>query len=460
MIYTNGNLRGYEALKHTAKELHLKIPELLVLARQNDPFFCGTPTQTEMASWFADLWQRFGYTTGVHLRRVHYRLVNGEKQPKKHNGEAYENTENCWTYLCDAGKQARYLGLVDAHAFEDRRNPDPVQNGGYGEDFGPYLEKPDWIEFDLPSINRNIAWNLSLRVPSMYVAGYDYGDSAQPYHVEVWAEKSSQNDVLLPVCQLYSVNLVTSLGYQSITSVVELLQRVSRSNKPARVLYISDFDPAGDGMPVAVARQLEYWRSEYAPDAEIKLQPVVLTREQVQSYSLPRIPIKETDRSKGKFENKYGEGATELDALQAIYPGELANIITEAILPYRDLQLSQRYQRAEKDAQEVLSEQWEELTDAYQEELSELQKSASDIVQGYQERLSLLNDSLQSELEPISERLDSVRQAIQELVDDFEPELPGLPEPKTPDQDEAAWLFDSEREYFDQLVAYKVRQAG
>jgi hypothetical protein len=40
--------------------------------------------------------------------------------------EAFENTERCWAFLGEASKAARCLGLVDAAAFEDRRNPDPV----------------------------------------------------------------------------------------------------------------------------------------------------------------------------------------------------------------------------------------------------------------------------------------------------------------------------------------------
>lgn len=459
MIYTNGNLRGYEALKHTAKALGEPITNLLALARQNDPFFCGSPTQTEMATWFVSLWQRFSYNSGIHLRRVHYQLVS-QRQPTKHNGEPYENTEGCWDYLCAAGKYARSLGLIDAHAFEDHRNADPIVHAYYAESFGPALQKPEWISFALPSIDSDLAWDLSLAVPRVGVSGYEYSAGCQPYHVEVWAEKSTMNDVLLPLCQRYGVNLVTSVGFQSITSSVELLQRVRANGKPARVLYISDFDPAGDSMPVAVARQVEFWRSTYAPEAELKLQPVVLTAEQVREHRLPRIPIKESDRRKDGFEGRYGEGAVELDALEALYPGQLARIITEEILPYRDLQLERRYQEAGVRAAQRVSEQWRRLTQSHQAELDELQQRAFEIVQSYEERLSLLDANLQGELAPIEERLHGVQQAIQYLLSDFEPDLPTLPEPQAPGQEESGWLFDSERDYFDQLAVYKQRKVG
>jgi hypothetical protein len=119
-------MSGYERIKQLAETRRVKVSDLLVLARQNDPFFAGSPASRAMAEWFATLWQRFGYSTGVHLRRVHYELVSQEKaHRRKHNGKPYENTENDWGYLGHAGKYARYLGLIDPAAFVDRRNPEP-----------------------------------------------------------------------------------------------------------------------------------------------------------------------------------------------------------------------------------------------------------------------------------------------------------------------------------------------
>jgi hypothetical protein len=90
-----------------------------------------------------------------------------------------------------------------------------------------------------------------------------------------------------------------------------------RPGKPTRIFYSGDFDPAGDSMPVAVARQIEFWLQDYAPGADIKLTPLALTRDQVITYQLPRIPIKESDARKAGFEERYGAGAVELDALEA-----------------------------------------------------------------------------------------------------------------------------------------------
>ena len=70
-------------------------------------------------------------------------------------------------------------------------------------------------------------------------------------------------------------------------------------------------------MPVAVAHQIEFWLQDYTPGADINLTPLALTRDQVITYQLPRIPIKESDARKAGFEERYGAGAVELDALEA-----------------------------------------------------------------------------------------------------------------------------------------------
>ncbi len=41
----------------------------------------------------------------------------------------------------------------------------------------------------------------------------------------------------------------------------------------------------------------------------------------------------------------------------------------------------------------------------------------------------------------------------------MEPDLPPLPEPETPPERDG-WLFDSRRNYFEQLMAYKEHQNG
>jgi hypothetical protein len=75
-------------------------------------------------------------------------------------------------------------------------------------------------------------------------------------------------------------------------------------------------------MPVAMARKIEHNLRTNAPDLDIQVRVVLLTKEQCEEYRLPRSPIKESERRAARFEERFGEGTTELDALEALHPGE------------------------------------------------------------------------------------------------------------------------------------------
>jgi hypothetical protein len=476
----NDDYRGHEAIKALAAALGKKngtrgrpvpVATLLAMSTNRDPFYAGLPAQRDRGEWFAALWQRFGYTTGVHLRRVQYRVVSverGQPTPQRHDGSDYENTERCWEYLQDAGAMARYLRLVPADAFEDRRNPEPHIFMQPEELFRPlraWLESLD--EWSLPVIEHELAALIELPLPGIdAVTGYDYHATDQPYHVEVWIEKSTMDDVLVPICEELHVNLVSSLGFQSITGVIKLLQRVCelaricKAGKPARIFYISDFDPAGDSMPVAVARQVEFWIRDYAPGADIKLTPLALTEAQANDYDLPRIPIKEADNRKERFEERYDEGAVELDALEALYPGELAQLVREAIAPYRDQTLRDRLEEAEADARALAADAWAERMAPYREALRTIRQDGRQISARYEDELRGLNDRLQADLAPLRERMDAVRRDVQEKMNSFEVDLPERPAPETDALDEEAWLYSSDRDYLTQLAMYKRRKHG
>ncbi len=442
----------YEWIKNLAKEAGENIPDLLALSRNNDPFVAGTPAHIRDAEWFAEVWERYGFEEGTHLRRVHYLLVSHGGVTGS-SGKPYENTEGCWNDLCTAGRYARYLGLVAPEMFADRRNPEPRLY------MTPREEEPGWVydfkDWTLPRIQSKLSAYMPM--PETWVTGYEYENNLQPYHVEVWCEKSTMNDELRPLCEIHGVNLITGVGFMSITSVVELLGRVESLDKPCRILYISDFDPAGSGMPVGVARQIEFGLLRYSGD--IRLEPLILTPEQVRRYSLPRTPVKDEDKRRGKWEAIHGAGAVELDALQALHPGEFARLVQEGIMSFRDVNLPREARKTEREAQNTLEREIEEARSEYREEVSEIHSEVSEITSRYEQRLEELNDALQAELAHYLPRMETLRHDIQIQVDDARPELPDLPEGHAEPDDEG-WLFDSRRDYMDQLDAYKSRQRG
>jgi len=450
--------RNRMELQTLARSVGRPVKDLLAMSVDADPFAVGTPGQQRDAQWFKTLWDRFQFPQGVHLRRIHYRLLSYALQLP--DGQAYENTWAHYVFLNDAGRYARILGLVAPDAFDDRRHPPPHLHAAARTPPAPFYSVEYFPTWDLPHIDSDLAEQVALTLPAVQVAGYDYDPADQPYWLEVWIEKSTMDDVLLPLCQQLGVNLVTSVGMQSITNTVKLLQRVAAADKPTRIFYISDFDPAGEVMPTAVARQAEFWLAQYAPGADIKLTPLALTHAQVEAYQLPRIPVKDGDTRRGGFEERYGAGAVELDALEALHPGELAQLVTAALRPYLDHTLPARLARVAAFAHNRASVAWSSATETLAHERDAYEAQAHAILRRYEDRLQALDDDLQAELAPLGEALTYLGEAVDAAADALAVELPERPAPEPAVPAERAWLFASERDYLTQLEAYQARKRG
>lgn len=471
---------NYDEIKQLAAEQGIRVSDLCALAPKNDPFYVGRPAEVTAAGWFAHLWGEFGYGRGVHLRRVHYQIVSNEIY--RPDGSRYENTETCWDFLNEAAKWARYLKLVDPEAFVDRRNPEAVL-------FALYPQPDEWNYYDpTPGIAAINPWaEATMNLPDLpdlpelpflpddptyEVSGYV--EVPQAYHVELWVEKSTMNDVLLPLCRRYHLNLVTGAGELSITAVVDFVRRARQAGRPARILYISDFDPAGLGMPISVARKIEFFqRNEGYDDLDIRLHPIVLTPHQIDQYNLPRVPVKNSDLRKTNFEAAYGVGQVELDALEALYPGQLNQIVRQAILQYYDPDLQSAAYDQQGRLNSKLSDTAEAIRDDYQDILGSLNNDYefllnefeatraefSQLVAGFQPKIERHREQLESIFTALqqtrAEMFDEMLDASREVdLDDF-----SLPEPELPDEPDSL-LYDSSRDYMEQLDAYKAQRSN
>jgi hypothetical protein len=251
--------------------------------------------------------------------------------------------------------------------------------------------------------------------------------------------------VLEPLCRWNGCNLVTGLGEMSIPAVRDLILRIARIGKPARVLYISDFDPGGQSMPVAVARKAEWLIERDSLDVDLRLFPIVLTAAQIAEYNLPRTPIKDSELRKASFEQRHGAGATELDALEALHPGALREIVWREIARYRDATLQRRFNQVRDEIRAKLKPIEEEVHAEH----------AQNIV------------ALRGEYEKIREQLDAwredakrVQEAIEEDLDARMPKIGKVPLPQPAVADEPEAMFDSRRSYSEQLFAYKRHKNG
>jgi hypothetical protein len=452
---------SHQNIKKMAKNMKVKVTDLIALAPKNDPFYIGTRNHKIVASWFKQWWYLLGYYKGkkAHLRRMHYQILSTQSlTPQMHDNTPYLNTDKCWEYLCDASRYARLLGLVDPALIIDKRNPAPVY---------PELNSPcdplltiEPFTWKLPVIPQSLKDTFTMDIPEFQIEGYEYYNYLQSYHLEIWCEKSTMDDILDPLCKQYSVTLRNAIGFFTMTRVVELVGDILRINKPVRIFYISDFDPAGVNMPVAVARQIEFWLKQLGNKTmDVKLHHMLLTRGQAIKYKLPRIPIKDSDRRKSNFEDKFGTGAVELDALEALHPGEFKNIVENNILQYFDTELEEKVNDIKKQALTNVKSQWKETINPYINELDAIKSEIQNITAGYEEKLKSLNASMDKELSSYKERVEELQNAVKDDIENIKSkiEIPDIPQSDLK-EDDNEWLFDSKRDYLSQLKYYKRSQ--
>jgi hypothetical protein len=462
--------RGPEELKAAAKVLGVgSYDSLLALSVGNDPYAIGRPAELKQGRWFAELAGRVRQgMEKIHIRGFHYRW--DALQGSGLDGRRYRNDKHHWEELSRASKIARVLGLVNPETFSDRRN-DALRV--FSEpSAGPQVPRvsfPVWIGF--PRLDP-AAPMPPLELPGVEVTGYEYGGAAdQPEVLVVVTEK--MEDVLEPMCRQLCVDLLGGTGYESYTRALELLRHAEGRRQRLHVFYVSDYDNAGENMPVTFGRHLQFFADRLGVKAEITLQPIALTREQVARYHLPKAPDKRQ---------------TELDSLEALHPGTLAEILRDAVLQRRDATLAERLASAAVEAQSTVEEDWQDLVSDLRDELERIRGEARAVIERRQEserakaseiaaataelraqiaaiettikeRFAVADAQDAQDAEQVNAALGYLADRVRERWHDCEFDLPERPEPEV-DLDDSNLLYDSRRHWLDQLKAFKAARAG
>jgi len=381
------------------REDRCRLKDLLAMSKGCDPFYAGQPNRREKAEWFAKIWNQYG-AGGYHLRRLHYKILGLAVKP---DGKPYQNTSDDWDLLNAGSTNARCLGLISYDVFVDRRNPPPKVEVEYSPD-------------PLYSLEGGVS---SPRMEGLYPSAWGNCNlmELRQHHIEVWAEKSTMDDILIPLCRKYDVFLLTGAGFESLTHINHLLKRIVQLEKPCRIFYINDYDNAGQNMPRQVSRQLQFRVQEKGlqDEIDIRLKPIILLKGHVQKYELPSSP---------------GRKQTELDALEALHPGEFEKIVKSYLDKYIDLEQAREF---EGEVEEKASE--------YNEEVREV-----------------INSQFGDEIRSLQDKGNELAERINEAVEGIEPETLGVPNSKLITE-ENDWLFRSELDYFEQLVRFKQFEA-
>jgi hypothetical protein len=166
---------------------------------------------------------------------------------------------------------------------------------------------------------------------------------AQDTYVEVWLEKEALAGVLVLETDPYDVPLMVTRGYPSLSYVHEAAQAIAEQDKPAVILYFGDHDPSGVDIERNVLDRLE----EFTDWADVRVERIAVTRQQIEAMDLPTRPTKVSDSRSRRF---VGE-SIEVDAIP---PATLRQLCREAIEGYIDPNALDVVRVAEQSERETL----------------------------------------------------------------------------------------------------------
>jgi len=379
-----------------------------------DPYFVGSAKDYTDAEWVAKLWDKMmaSRKKPLHLRGFHYWIQSqGIKKP---DGQLYAHKDPTkdWGYLLHSAQIARYLGIGKWEKLMDLKHPEPSDYDSYTVETG--LNHSGDIDIQ-GTLDRRLNGIVDSFLQSLVYESPRYANDYQEWHLEVWCEKSSMGMVIDPACKKYQATYQPLVGQSSVEKVNLAAQRAMkayRAGKKVRIFYVADYDRYGWGMVSAVARKLEFMLQD-CPDADVKLTRLALNDEHITKYNLPKAP-------------KHGEAVVELDALEAIHPGELGKVIEKALSPYYET----------------------ENTNIVESENQRMRREVKE----------MLEKKLRGPLEEIFAEIniDGIVGEGFNLTDVINPEfeIPGVGH-EVGEDEERDWVYNSGLEYWEQIEEYK-----
>lgn len=392
---------GREWIRELADQAGVSKWDLLMLSRKNDPDWIGTDTHHAKGAWFRALWEHAVDDRSeptIHVRGVHYATISRDEeiepptQPKKWS--IYQNTQRCFDYLTNASNYARVLGYVPYEGLVDEKNAQEQVSITAEHQLDPDLqviETPtvvqaphlpqvdDQARLQFDTVDEIIDYLAHQGAQELAEQLHFDRERAQPYHIELWSEKTLPGEVR-SMAQLAGANvIVEGEGDLSATVAHDFAQRVNDAGKPAIVLYLSDFDPVGSNMPSAMAGKVSHHSRTGALAHRAAITRLAITAEQVEAYDLPRKPIDTKDVEEG-YETRVEEwqqehdGAVELNVLEADID-LFQSIVREGVSQYRDPELTAKQEDAidewEANAEAIIRSTLQEHREELDEQLAE-----------------------------------------------------------------------------------------
>jgi hypothetical protein len=244
----------------------------------------SSPALARIATCNQIIEEYLGQALRLTLRQLYYQLVTRN---------VIANVEREYKNLSTLVSDARLAGLMDWAAIEDRVRRPHVQ---------PQFENlGELVDAALDSY----------RLPRW---------RGQDVYVELWVEKDALAGVLAPLAREFHVTMMVNRGYSSQSAMYEAANRFIDSEKPGKCLYLGDHDPSGEDMVRDIRDRLDMF------EADVTVEKLALTMEQVRAYTPPPNPAKMTDPRATDYIAEHGNESWEVDALP---PEVLSGIIRE-----------------------------------------------------------------------------------------------------------------------------------
>lgn len=164
-------------------------------------------------------------------------------------------------------------------------------------------------------------------------------------YVEVWCESRSIAGVIETTCEELAVSLYPAGGFSSITLAHQAAEYINYATddgeKPAHVLYIGDYDPAGVLIDQSVESEL---RKHLVSDVDLGFRRIAITAEQILELDLPTRP-----RKKGERRARHIEETVEAEAMPAAVMRELLREAIEAFLPTGAIEAARAAEESERE---------------------------------------------------------------------------------------------------------------
>lgn len=259
-----------------------------------------------------------GYT--LTLRQLYYQLVSRDVVP---------NSQKSYNSLGGLISKARDGGLIDWSHIEDRTRTVESNPSWEGRD--------SFLRSVIPQYHHDL-WE------------------GQPERVFVFVEKEALEQVVSIPATRWDCPYLANKGYLSSSSVWNVAHNMMRRHPDCRsfvVIHLGDHDPSGIDMTRDINERLKLYAGARRSKPSIKVDRIALNMDQIEEYSPPPNPAKQTDSRFSAYQEQFGDESWELDALQ---PSIIEQLIDEAIQRYVDIDLWS----LRRDEKEIVIEEMEQ----------------------------------------------------------------------------------------------------